>query len=579
MENLNCKSTPSRSFLKTISSKNDHFKKVSQPLGKFVLASSLAMGAANASAAPVDASDMTINGTDLSALLDGNGQVLTAAGVKQKLRYTGYGQTCSDAEWSFRLEGAEEWHNFDHTKYAEQLIHRAGTHELKLTVDGYNNWLTFCFHKGEYSEEIVELKVDKPSYTQTKYPIMVVPGVLAYDSINVLVDQIDYFYGVADEIEKDSDQEVFTFSLNPWQDTVPRGEDLAGKIIERIAIPTAEGKVSFDKVNLLAHSHGSTTSRVAIRALKEIHGLDSVASLTTVAGPHYGTPTADGAKHGLQNWSFWGPALENTLIPFFNVVGCALATLAGDSQYCGEMDLMSVLMDFTQEDMYSFNHTDYPSYGVPTGGKYYSNELALDPSEKADDFYDAYGRGAYDQWFADTRKAYSVVQSDGSVVTQDMVIGNGFGQEADINDSDAIQYYSYSGDAPSNSIPNASPLGDDNVFDNVLCLGSEMPTDLLMDSVLCVFNSFYGAMYWNQMKVPEENDFSEGSPEWIAHDGFIPVDSAKFGVYLGTHYWNHVDEQNQFLGLIPSEDAQGNAVAEPSEVYRDHANRLQQAGL
>jgi len=558
-------------------SRRAYLGNLTQALGRLTLVSGLVLGATNASAAPVDASDMTINGEDLYTLLNSSGHVSVAAGAEQKLRYTGYGQTCSDAEWFIKLDGADQWDNFDHTKYAEQLIHRAGTHQLKLTVDGYNNWLTFCFHNGEYSEEIVELKIDTPSYTQTKYPIMVVPGVLAYDSINILIDQIDYFYGVADELEADSDQSVHTFSLNPWQDTVPRGIDLAGKIIEQIAIPNESGQVAFDKVNLLAHSHGATTSRVAVRWLKE-QGLDNVASLTTVAGPHYGTPTADGAQHGLDNWPFWGPALESTLMPFFEFVGCTLATLAGDSQYCGNMDIMAVLQDFTQAGMYDFNHYSYPNYGVPTGGKYFLEGLS-DPSEKADHFYDAYGRGTYDQWFSDTREEYSVVQSDGSVVTQEMIIGDGFGEKADINDPDAVQYYSFSGDAPSNSIPNASPLSDDTVFDNVLCAGSEIATDILMDSFLCVFNSFYGAMYWNQMKVPEESDFPEGAAEWIEHDGFIPVDSAKFGVYLGTHYWNHVDEQNQFMGLIPSIDPDGNPVARPADVYRTHANRLQQAGL
>ena len=59
-------------------------------------------------------------------------------------------------------------------------------------MDGYNNWLAFCFHSGEYSEQIINLKIDTPSYAQTKYPIMVVPGVLAYDNINVIIDLIRY---------------------------------------------------------------------------------------------------------------------------------------------------------------------------------------------------------------------------------------------------------------------------------------------------------------------------------------------------------------------------------------------------
>jgi triacylglycerol esterase/lipase EstA (alpha/beta hydrolase family) len=563
--------------------KNHDKNSVLKHFGSLMVAGGLLIGATNAVAAPVDAGNMTINGSKLSTLIDGNGQVPIDAGLTQKLRYTGYGQSCSDVEWYIKLDGATVWRNFDHTKYAEQLIHRPGNHQLKLTVEGYNNWFTFCFHKGEYSEKTIELKVDTPSYTQTKHPIMVVPGVLAYDSINVLIDRIDYFYGVADELEKTSDHNVHTFSLNPWQDTVDRGEDLAAKIIEQVALSQTaannpnnyEYQVPFNKVNLLAHSHGSTTSRVAIKTLKD-QGLDYVASLTTVAGPHFGTPTADGAMHGLENWDFWGPVLENTLIPMFHGVGCILATLAGDSQYCGDMSLMDVLVDFTQEGMYEFNNV-YASHGVPTGGKYYLE--GIDPAEQVNNFYDAYGRGLYDDWYAQTNREYDVVQADGSVETQALVIGDGYGNEAHIDDADAVQYYSFSGDAPSNSMPNATPLSDDTVLDNVLCVGSDMPTDVLMDSVLCVFNSFYGAMYWNHMNVPEESDFPAGSPEWIPHDGFIPVDSAKFGKYLGTHYWNHVDEQNQFLGLIPSEDPQGNAVSSPIEVYRDHANRLQRAGL
>lgn len=546
-----------------------------------------AAGTAHA-APPVDAGNMTINGIKLSNLLDSNGQVPINAG-KNKFRYTGYGQTCSDAEWYIKLEGATEWHNFDHTKYAEEILHRAGTHQLKLTVDGYNNWLAFCFHEGEYSEKIVELKIDTPSYAQTKYPIMVVPGVLAYDSINAIIDRIDYFYELSEVIEADSDQLVHTFSLHPWQETVQRGESLARQIIERIAIADSSQPgnnvdlnkypVPFEKVNLLAHSHGATTSRAAIRILKDMD-LDNVASLTTVAGPHFGTPTADGAMRGLQEWDTWGPILQNTLIPLFETLGCILATAAGDSHFCDGIrakGLMDVLVDFTQPSMYRFNKETIPSFGVPTGGKYYMDGIPA--SEQVANFYEGYGRGLYDSWYAQTVKQYDVTQPDGSVVTHDMIIGNGYGQEADINDSDAIQYYSFTGDAPSNSMPKPFALPDGTVLDNVLCMGDEISMDVLMDSVLCVFNSFYGAMYWNQMNTPEESDFPAGSPEWIPHDGFIPVESAKFGVFLGTHFWNHVDEQNQFVGLVPSVDKDNIPVASPLTIYKKHANKLQKAGL
>ncbi len=555
-------------------------------LPALTLTGSLLLVAGTAQAAPVNAADMSINGVALSKLLNGNGQVPLSAG-KNKFRYTGYGQTCSNAEWFIKLEGASEWHNFDHTKYAEKMLHRAGTHQLKLTVKGYNNWLTLCFHKGEYSEKVVQLKIDTPSYTQTRYPIMVVPGVLAYDSINAIIDRIDYFYEFSEVIEAESDQRVHTFSLDPWQETTERGKDLAAKILQQIALAKAaktdaelkQRPVPFTKVNLLAHSHGATTSRVAIRELKD-RGFDAVASLTTVAGPHFGTPTADGAKHGIDNWPFWGPTLQNTLIPFFEVLGCTLAALAGDAHYCDDgiraTGLMDVLNDFTQQGMYTFNQ-NYPTYGVPTGGKYFLSNIPA--AEQVEHFYEGYGRGLYDDWYAQTKKQYSVVQANGAIETMDMIIGDPYGEEADINDPDAIQFYSFTGDAPSNSLPKPFPLADGTVLDRVLCMGDQVSLDVLMDSVLCVFNSFYGAMYWNRMDTPLESDFPSGSPEWIPHDGFIPVDSAKFGVYLGKHYWNHVDEQNQFVGLVPSVDPNNVPVAQPNTVYKLHANRLQRAGL
>ena len=559
MENTICERASARSFF-------------TQPLSTLGLAAGIMMGAAEVSAAPIDASDMSINGAALSTLLDSNGQVPITASVNNTLRYTGYAQSCSDAEWFIKLDGSSKWVNFDHTKYAEGKLFRAGNHQLKLTVEGYTNWLTLCFHSGEYSEQIVDLKVSSPGYTQTQYPIMVVPGVLAYDSINLLFLNNEYFYGVADAIGEDSDQQVHTFSLNPWEDTVPRGEDLAKQIITTIVNSTADDlnddaehshvpHVPFNKVNLLAHSHGSTTSRVAINWLKN-EGIDNVASLTTVAGPHYGTPTADGAKYALDNWGLTGDLLEMVLVPGFEFLGDVIAMISGHPEYIGEGDLMSVLMDFTQEDMYQFNQ-NYPSYGLPAGGKYYSNEIA-DTSVTTDTFYEAYGRGVYESWIDGAQKEYNVVQADGSVVNQNLVIGNGLGNEADINAENAVQYYSFGGTASWNSVPN-DVLGG-------------LPSDPL-DPVLAIFNSFYGVLYENQLSIPKASDFEAGSPEYIPHDSFIPESSSKFGRYVSTYHWNHVDEQNALLGIVPSEDDNGAAVASPITVYRMHANRLQRAGL
>lgn len=572
-------------------------KRITQPLSAIALGSTLLLGAMSAHAAPVDASNIKINGVALANLLDSDGLAPLSAG-EQKFRYSGHGQNCSHKKWEIKLDGGNRFMPFDSNNNASFDLNNAGNHQLKLTVSGFTNPWIFCYRKGQYSEHVVDLKIDKPNYTQTKYPIMVVPGVLAYDRIDYLVGRIDYIWKLAEEIEKESDHILHTFSLNPWQETTARGLDLAQKILDEIEkaksivevfekdgtlperFPKRHYPLAFEKVNLLAHSHGSTTSRVAIRHLKE-DGKDVVASLTTIAGPHFGTPTADGAAYILndddpEGWGITRLILEPVLKSFFHGVGCILATLAGDSQYCGKMDIIAVLNDFTQQGMYAFNNK-YPSYGLPTGGKYFLDSIPA--SQQVSHFYEAYGRGLYDDWYATTKRYYDVVQADGTIATEELVIGNGFGQEAHIDDPSAVQYFSFTGDAPSNSNPTGKVILDDPLFSEVFCL-NDAPGDVLMDPILCLFNSFYGVMYGNnKMRVPQETDFPAGSPEWIAHDGFIPVDSAKFGRFIDTFYWNHVDEQNQFMGIIPPSDRNNVPVPKPVHIYAQHANRLQKAGL
>jgi triacylglycerol lipase len=114
--------------------------------------------------------------------------------------------------------------------------------------------------------------------------------------------------------------------------------------------------------------------------------------------------------------------------------------------------------------------------------------------------------------------------------------GDGRGGDGD------ILYYSWTGDV-FQSGKRTSPAT--NLFD---------PLDLailLTDSMGKGYNNFH-------------------SPS----DGFIPVSSAHFGqVLCDTYLWNHFDEINQTLGLIHPD------AANPVAVFRQHANRLQKAGL
>ncbi len=499
--------------------------------------------AANAQAASLQAT-FNLNGSPIASLVDAQGKVIVPAKNELKLKYTGAGTFCTDVEWQIKPAGETAWKNFDSTKDAALQLFRAGEHQLKMTVDGYNNWLALCFREGQYAESTYTLKVETPAYTQTRYPILIVPGVLGYDAINLLGLQADYFYGVPAAINQDSDQLVESVALNPWEDTIPRGESLAEYILNFLI----ENDLEDSKVNLLAHSHGSTTSRVALALLAEQFGENAkIASLTTVAGPHYGTPTADGANIALEDWGWSGDLLEMTLIPGFEIAGDAIAFLAGNPEFVGNGDLRAVLKDFTQDGMYEFNR-DYPTVALAPNGKYMLRDI-VDPSVQTDDPKQAYGAGIHDEYIASVIADYDIVQSNGSVETLSLVVGNGLGELRPASAPDAVQFYSMTGNGPWNT----------NWLDPA-------------DYILYIFNAFYGVAYENRLGVPS-------AEQYIESDAFVPVTSANFGKYLGTYYWNHVDEQNGLFGLLPGSDPQGRPVPNPKDVYRMHANRLQRAGL
>ncbi|MBF0117431.1 MAG: alpha/beta fold hydrolase [Desulfobacterales bacterium] len=313
-----------------------------------------------------------------------------------------------------------------------------------------------------------------PPYTQTKYPIVLVPGVLGFDK---LIGLVPYFYGIEGAIEKDSGgQQVHLMALSGWQGTEARGLDLKNKIEELCT------KYGYTKVNVIAHSHGSTTSRVAMKLIPH-----RFASLTTIAGPHYGTPTADcGAS--------MPEALQNVAYSAINLLGGDfIALISGNPEYIGKQDTGTVVSDFTQDKMKIFNTVTYPCAGVPKNGTYGTKKYGADATS---------------------------------------------GAESEVINGNTIRYYSWSGDV--------SVLGLTVPVTNIDV------TDVAMTATDAL-NKAYG--YWGPT------------------DAFIPVSSAKFGKYIDTYFWNHADEINQTMGIISP------LAADPKEIFRTHANRLQKAGL
>lgn len=393
-------------------------------------------------------------------------------------------------------------------------------------------------------------------YTYTRYPIVLVPGILCYDNLAIL----NYFYGIEFALEMEAwdgwwlgkRQQTVFIMLSPLQNTGERGIDLAQQIEELM------DTLNVEKVNIIAHSHGSTTSRVAMKILAEealANGRPNpVASLTTIAGPHYGTAAADAST-----LPFWPEPMLNFVYGALNTGGDMLSLLthisyetffppeaetAHPEDYIGDQQMARVAYDFTQEGIEKFNNIDFPCAGIPQGG--------------------TYGR------INNENPKYG---SDG---TPGAHAGNGLGQALPVSDPNATLYYSWTGDV-SHPVTNDDDPLDVSMFATWLL--SELylnfghitnaeditPQDAsdfffaIVDSIDCATSSVWSV---NPRCQPTNT---------IATDAFIPVSSAKFGDFISVYPWNHLDEQNQFFGFI-SPDAPN-----PVSVFRAHANRLYNA--
>lgn len=114
---------------------------------------------------------------------------------------------------------------------------------------------------------------------RTRYPVVLVHGVMGFDQVNVGGAKHEYFRGVQRHLEA-LGVEAHRVKLPPVASVASRAAELARFI----------RTLDAEKVNIIAHSMGGLDARYAIAQL----GLgDRVASLVTVATPHHGTPLAD----------------------------------------------------------------------------------------------------------------------------------------------------------------------------------------------------------------------------------------------------------------------------------------------
>lgn len=179
-------------------------------------------------------------------------------------------------------------------------------------------------------------------HTETKHPIMLVQGILAFDSIA----GVEYWYGIANKLESEGST-VYTAHINAVNSSQARGEQLIAEL-ENIQATNPD----IEKFNLIAHSQGGLTSRYVMSVRPDL-----VASVSTLGSPHQGAPIADVLNDVFPEDSFLGGSFEAVS----TAVGTLIDMLSGDASGA---DVRALTEEFTTAGIASFNES-YPA-GLPT---------------------------------------------------------------------------------------------------------------------------------------------------------------------------------------------------------------------
>lgn len=117
------------------------------------------------------------------------------------------------------------------------------------------------------------------TYTKTKHPVVLVHGLLGFDS---LLGIYDYFYGLPQEL-RSGGARVYVANVSSSNFTEVRGEQLIDDL------DTLRALYGHSRFNLIGHSHGGPTIRYVASVRPDL-----VASITSVGSPHRGSKVADG---------------------------------------------------------------------------------------------------------------------------------------------------------------------------------------------------------------------------------------------------------------------------------------------
>ena len=179
---------------------------------------------------------------------------------------------------------------------------------------------------------------------QTKNPIVLVPGIFAFDSIA----SIDYWYQIPSALQSQG-AKVHVPKINAFDSSAKRGESLIAQLEQ---IRAASGG-TVKKFNLIGHSQGGLTARYVMNTRPDL-----VASVTTLNSPHKGSPLADLVTGIAPPGSLQGVAFD----VFANAVGNLVNLLSNNKKSAS--DVRAMLAEFNKTGA-AANNQRFPT-GVPS---------------------------------------------------------------------------------------------------------------------------------------------------------------------------------------------------------------------
>ena len=189
---------------------------------------------------------------------------------------------------------------------------------------------------------INKVQAQSTGYTQTRYPIVLVHGLLGFDR---LLGVYDYFYGIPGEL-RSGGARVYTANVSSSNFSEVRGEQLI-RYLDSIKAATGA-----QKFNLIGHSHGGPTARYVASVRPDL-----VASMTSVGAPHTGSKTAD----GLATIAPTGSLQERLAAGLVTALSVFVEFLSGDSD---PQNALGALASLSTSGATAFNNR-FPQ-GKPT---------------------------------------------------------------------------------------------------------------------------------------------------------------------------------------------------------------------